>query len=184
MIVVGGLDSANTRRLAEISSACGTPTYHVETEAQLDVDALLRYRKVGLTAGASTPNWMIKRVIRRLEDEHGRRGNLAAFPCAPCCGGWSTRTSTRPAPWRRWRSPAWVCCVGAGREALCMAVAFCFVLGQHLLNQSLRRLSLYLSEPSRADFFLAHEGKLLALAVGSALGALALALLVGPGVLL
>ncbi len=184
MIVVGGLDSANTRRLAEISAACGTPTYHVETEAQLDVDQLLRYQKVGLTAGASTPSWMIKRVVRRLEDEHSRRSNLAAFLVRTLlrrlvdadvyAAGAATALAYAGMHLLRVRPEA---------EGLCMALAFCFVLGQHLLNQYVRRLSLYLSEPSRADFFLAHEGKLLALAVASALAALALGLLLGPGVL-
>ncbi len=184
MIVVGGRNSANTRRLAEISKACGTPTYHVETEAELDVDDLLRYHKVGLTAGASTPNWMIKRVVRRLEDEHRRRSNLAAF---------LVRTLLRrlvDADVYAAGAAAVLVFVGMRLlplgpvpEGLCMALAFCFVLSQHLLNQYVRRLTLYLSEPSRADFFLTHQGKLLALAVGSAVAALGLAFAVGPGAL-
>ncbi|GAH69219.1 unnamed protein product, partial [marine sediment metagenome] len=73
MIVVGGFNSANTRRLAQISAATGAPTYYVETDAQLDIARILQYERVGLTAGASTPNWMIKKVIRRLADEHRKR---------------------------------------------------------------------------------------------------------------
>jgi len=126
---------------------------------------------------------MIKRVIRRLEDEHRRRSNLAAF---------LVRTLLRRlvdadvyaagAAAALAFAGAHLVPVGPVPEVLCMALAFCFVLGQHLLNQYVRRLSLYLSEPSRADFFLAHERKLLALAVASALVGLALAFLLGPGV--
>jgi (E)-4-hydroxy-3-methyl-but-2-enyl pyrophosphate reductase len=67
VIVVGGTDSGNTRRLAEIAEQEGRRTYHVESEAELDLDALASIDKIGITAGASTPNWMIKKVHSRLE---------------------------------------------------------------------------------------------------------------------
>jgi 4-hydroxy-3-methylbut-2-enyl diphosphate reductase len=70
VIVVGGRNSGNTRRLAEIARESGKPAYHIESEADLeniDTDALVRARHVGITAGASTPNWIIKKVYRALE---------------------------------------------------------------------------------------------------------------------
>ncbi len=70
VIVVGGRNSGNTRRLAEIARQTGKPAYHVETEADLesiDMDALASARHIGITAGASTPNWVIKKVYRALE---------------------------------------------------------------------------------------------------------------------
>ena len=63
LIVVGGINSANTRRLAQIAQECGTATQHVETEKQIDWNRLRDCRTVGITAGASTPHWMIKRVV-------------------------------------------------------------------------------------------------------------------------
>jgi 4-hydroxy-3-methylbut-2-enyl diphosphate reductase len=68
MIVVGGRNSANTIRLAELAAETGTPTYHVETSDDLDVESLKRLKTVGLTAGASTPNWMIVEVAERLNE--------------------------------------------------------------------------------------------------------------------
>ncbi len=62
LIVVGGRNSANTQRLAKIARACGTPTQLVETEQEIDWEKIADCRTVGITAGASTPNWMIKRV--------------------------------------------------------------------------------------------------------------------------
>lgn len=62
LIVVGGKNSANTQRLAKISQDCGTPTQHVETEEEINWEAIANYRTIGITAGASTPIWMIKRV--------------------------------------------------------------------------------------------------------------------------
>jgi 4-hydroxy-3-methylbut-2-enyl diphosphate reductase len=70
VIVVGGHNSGNTRRLAEIARESGKPTYHIESETDLDkidTDALVAARHVGITAGASTPNWVIKKVYRTLE---------------------------------------------------------------------------------------------------------------------
>lgn len=68
MVIVGGLHSANTRRLAEIARATGIPSFHVETADDLDVSALAAFRVVGLTAGASTPNWVTRSVLQVLED--------------------------------------------------------------------------------------------------------------------
>ena len=62
LIVVGGKNSANTQRLAKIATKNGTPTQLVETEQEIVWDKIAQCRTVGITAGASTPNWMIKRV--------------------------------------------------------------------------------------------------------------------------
>ena len=62
LIVVGGKNSANTQRLAKIAAGCGTPTQQVETEQEIDWNAIADCKTIGITAGASTPNWMIKRV--------------------------------------------------------------------------------------------------------------------------
>ena len=67
VVVVGGRASANTQRLGEIATAMGRPVFLVETEAELDLAALSRFDRVGVTAGASTPTWMINRIVRTLE---------------------------------------------------------------------------------------------------------------------
>lgn len=66
VIVVGGRNSANTRRLAELCSAAGVPTHHVETAEEIDAAWFEGAQRVGLTAGASTPDWIIEEVARRL----------------------------------------------------------------------------------------------------------------------
>jgi 4-hydroxy-3-methylbut-2-enyl diphosphate reductase len=70
VIVVGGRNSGNTRRLAEIARETGKPAFHIESETDLkaiDSDVLAGARHIGITAGASTPNWIIKKVYRALE---------------------------------------------------------------------------------------------------------------------
>jgi (E)-4-hydroxy-3-methyl-but-2-enyl pyrophosphate reductase len=68
MVVVGGSNSGNTRRLYEVSQSTGKPTFHVETEKELQDPWFSSTGTVGVTAGASTPNWMIKRVMERLKN--------------------------------------------------------------------------------------------------------------------
>ena len=62
MIVVGGRGSANTTRLVQICEREGVPTFHIEMEHELDLGKLNNCNVVGLTAGASTPQWLIKRM--------------------------------------------------------------------------------------------------------------------------
>ncbi len=71
VVVVGGYNSANTQRLVQVSKEAGLPTFHVETEKDLDKGALSRIKVVGVTAGASTPNWMIRNVVKEIEGIRG-----------------------------------------------------------------------------------------------------------------
>jgi hypothetical protein len=67
MIVVGGKNSANTSRLAQL---CATKckTYHIETAAELQEDWMKDVNKIGITAGASTPDWIIKEVYKQCQN--------------------------------------------------------------------------------------------------------------------
>ena len=67
LVVVGGRDSGNTRRLAQVAKAAGTPCVHVETADELTPALVAGYRTIGLTAGASTPKKIIDRVQQVLE---------------------------------------------------------------------------------------------------------------------
>ena len=70
VIVVGGRSSGNTKRLVDIARQAGKPAFHIENEddlADLDLQALTGASQIGITAGASTPNWVIKKIYRALE---------------------------------------------------------------------------------------------------------------------
>lgn len=67
MIVVGGKNSGNTRRLAEICAAACASTHHIESEDELDPAWFAGAYEVGITAGASTPQEHIDRVRARIE---------------------------------------------------------------------------------------------------------------------
>ncbi len=66
IIVVGGRDSANTRRLAEICTREGAVAHQIEQAAELDPAWVIGHPRVGVTAGASTPDWVVNEVIEAL----------------------------------------------------------------------------------------------------------------------
>lgn len=68
MIVIGGRNSANTTRLAEVCREEGAVTYHIETADELRHAWFHHQDKVGITAGASTPDWIIEEVVCIMED--------------------------------------------------------------------------------------------------------------------
>ena len=68
MVIVGGLNSGNTRRLAEISRNLGIFTVHCENASALPLDRLRALQPVGLSAGASTPDAHIDEVERELRN--------------------------------------------------------------------------------------------------------------------
>lgn len=66
MIVVGGKNSANTRRLAEVCLAIQPKTYHIEVASELDPAWFAGAKSAGITSGASTPDWLINEVVERI----------------------------------------------------------------------------------------------------------------------
>ncbi|MCX8075955.1 MAG: 4-hydroxy-3-methylbut-2-enyl diphosphate reductase [Aquificaceae bacterium] len=67
MIVVGGKNSGNTRRLYQIAKSLNPNSYHIETSEELKKEWFNGVRKVGITAGASTPDWVIQSVVHRVK---------------------------------------------------------------------------------------------------------------------
>ncbi len=66
MLVIGGYDSANTRHLAELCKASGVRTQHIESADDIDPCRNYRVSSIGVTGGASTPEWVIREVIEKL----------------------------------------------------------------------------------------------------------------------
>jgi 4-hydroxy-3-methylbut-2-enyl diphosphate reductase len=67
MFVLGGLESANTRRLAELCKKVNKQTYHLHNWNELDKAVLSGRDTAGVTAGASTPDWIINEFVKNLE---------------------------------------------------------------------------------------------------------------------
>ncbi|MFO8032442.1 MAG: 4-hydroxy-3-methylbut-2-enyl diphosphate reductase [Desulfohalobiaceae bacterium] len=67
VVVVGGYNSGNTRRLVQVVRSAGVPGLHVQDEQDLPLQELQTVGRIGLTAGASTPKNVIDRVQQALE---------------------------------------------------------------------------------------------------------------------
>ncbi len=67
MLVVGGFNSANTRRLAEVCAELQPRTHHIETASEINPEWFADVERVGVTAGASTPKWIIDEVMAKIE---------------------------------------------------------------------------------------------------------------------
>ncbi|BCB95390.1 4-hydroxy-3-methylbut-2-enyl diphosphate reductase [Dissulfurispira thermophila] len=72
MIVVGGKNSANTTQLTQLCNSVSIPAYHIETASEIREEWFSNVKKVGITAGASTPDWIISDVEKRIRDIGGR----------------------------------------------------------------------------------------------------------------
>ncbi len=69
MLVIGGYNSANTTRLAEVCREQNSSTYHIEKLEDFDFRLLNNKEKIGITAGASTPDWVIKEIVKKLSQK-------------------------------------------------------------------------------------------------------------------
>ena len=71
MFVVGGKNSANTTQLTLLCRSLSVPTHHIETSSEIKKEWIKGAKKVGITAGASTPKWIIQEVGKRIRHTGG-----------------------------------------------------------------------------------------------------------------
>ena len=67
MIVIGGKNSSNTKQLHSICIENCSDSYLIENDKELEKTWFLNKKLCGITAGASTPDWIIQRVIEEIE---------------------------------------------------------------------------------------------------------------------
>jgi (E)-4-hydroxy-3-methyl-but-2-enyl pyrophosphate reductase len=152
MVIVGGKESANTKRLAEVSKETGIPTLSVETDEELIGLGLEEFKIVGVTAGASTPNWMISRVVDTLETIRpkgkpqlfsriyegiifiGKSNILVAIGASAM---YYTSAALQRAPLRLSN----------------LLIAFLYVYAMHILNQFTDREASEINDPAKVKFY-------------------------------
>ncbi|MBT0653661.1 4-hydroxy-3-methylbut-2-enyl diphosphate reductase [Geomobilimonas luticola] len=67
MVVIGGYNSANTKRLTEVCTELQPKSFQIETAQELNPAWFDKVERVGVTAGASTPKWLIDEVVERIQ---------------------------------------------------------------------------------------------------------------------
>ncbi len=150
MVVVGGKESGNTRRLVKISERAGVPTFHVETEKDLDLGALIRYSVIGVTAGASTPNWLISKVVERLKALQMPKG-IAYY--LEKLGRLATISYLLLALGAGCLTYASVLIQGLEPKFSWSVVASLYVFSMHVLNRLTDKASEKYNQPGRMEFY-------------------------------
>jgi 4-hydroxy-3-methylbut-2-enyl diphosphate reductase len=67
MLIIGGKNSSNTTKLYQISKSVNPRSYHIESKEEIEPEWFLGANSVGITAGASTPKWVIDEVVEHLD---------------------------------------------------------------------------------------------------------------------
>jgi 4-hydroxy-3-methylbut-2-enyl diphosphate reductase len=68
MIVIGGKHSSNTKQLHSIASRGCSDSYLIENETELQIEWFLNKKLCGVSAGASTPDWIVQNVINKIKE--------------------------------------------------------------------------------------------------------------------
>jgi 4-hydroxy-3-methylbut-2-enyl diphosphate reductase len=179
IVVVGGKGSGNTQRLLKVAQEQGVPALHVETDEEIPPLVFSGARTVGVTAGASTPNWQIRRVIDRLR-QIGMSRTASPLRRLKMLGDIAVMTY------------CWAALGGGGLTAACLmlerrsvtwlplAVTMLFVFSMHLLNRIQERAgAVRFNTPEIAAFYARHRKLLTFLGALSSLAAIALSYQMG-----
>ncbi len=156
MIVVGGYHSGNTRRLVQISQAAGLPTFHIETEKDLEPHRLSGMGTVGVTAGASTPSWMIKNVVKKIEDIQSSRENRL-MPRIRKISKFFLLSNLVVGAGAASLSYASLALSGKTPGASYPAMTFLYIFAMHVLNRFLDKGASVYNDPERAAFYRKHH---------------------------
>ena len=174
MVVVGGYHSGNTRRLTLVAEASGLPTFHIETEEELDKTQLADMEIVAVTAGASTPNWMIKKVVQKIESIRGRKESLRSRwirralrllfmnNVMVALGGFSL-------------SFAATILLGKDPDWMHPSLVLLYLYGMYVLNRFLDKGASAYNDPGMASFYRRHRFLLICSGVAAIAGALGMA---------
>jgi (E)-4-hydroxy-3-methyl-but-2-enyl pyrophosphate reductase len=182
LVVVGGFHSGNTRRLVQVAQEVGMVTFHVETEEELNKERLSSMEVIGVTAGASTPNWMIRTVVQRIESIRSPRES------------WLNRLIARALKLLFLGnimvslgafSLAYASMVLMGRtpDLVHPTLAFFYIYAMYVLNRFLDKGASAYNDPERANFCRRHKTGLFLTGVGAMAAALILSHVLGPAVL-
>ena len=183
IVVVGGFHSGNTRRLAQVASSTGLPVFHVETDKQLDREKLSAMEIIGVTAGASTPNWMINKVVQKIESIRSRKETALnrflryavkfIFQCnlVAAFGAFSLGHAVNVLS-------------GRNPDLILPSLAFLYIYAMHVLNRLLDKGAGTYNDPERAAFYRKYRQILILSGLVAISGALALSALLSLPALL
>ena len=153
VVVVGGYNSANTRRLYEIAVSSGKPTFHIETADELSEQDFEGVEVVGLAAGASTPRWIIEGVKERLEGIGQAHISLLQLPVFKEIGFFLQEANIFSALAASGLALFSASILGVKDIFLFPLIAFLFVLGMHILVDIHDWRGFEIMDPDKMEFY-------------------------------
>ena len=176
-VIVGGRNSANTRHLATLAARAGKPVYHVETASELPLNQLKRAENIGISAGASTPNWIIERVIEAISSHRPHRRSLAHFFFS--LWTWAIKTDVYSSLGAGLLT--WMACALEGIELsfFPFLIAATYVFSMHTINRFIDREASTIIGSFREEVYLRRQRLLLFAAVLSLLVSVSFSALLG-----
>ncbi len=178
IVVVGGRNSANTMQLARLSELSGTSTFHIETADELNDTAIDRFSRIGVTAGASTPNWIIDRVVDDISDRQSRVHKPAPGPFQAWL--WTIRTDVYSALGAGCLSLVGMVLQGFPVHLLNMLTTALFVYAIHTLNRLTNREKTSILGSFREESYRRHSNRYFVSAAAALLLSLSIAFVIGP----
>ena len=178
IVVVGGYHSGNSRRLAQVSKSTGIPTFHIETEKDLVKEDFSSMEVIGVTAGASTPNWMIKNVVKEIEAIRGRgetfidrwiKKGLKFLLLSNLLGALGAFSLSYAAALLSGRRPGF----------LYPLLTLLYIYAMHVLNRFLDKGASTYNDPERASFYRRHMIFLVITGIGAIIVSLIISLHLG-----
>jgi (E)-4-hydroxy-3-methyl-but-2-enyl pyrophosphate reductase len=178
MVIVGGYDSGNTIRLYQVARSTGKPAFHVETEQELKEQWFSSEEVVGVTAGASTPNWMIKKVIDQLKTM-GKTRQKSFVSFLRKGARFLVKINVPEAVGAFSLTYAGLILSKGSAELIYPVLALLYVYGMHVLNRFLDKEASTYNDPGVALFYAQHRRFLIATALAGLGAGIILSLYLG-----
>nr|WP_319394826.1 4-hydroxy-3-methylbut-2-enyl diphosphate reductase [uncultured Desulfobacter sp.] len=162
VIVVGGKFSGNTKRLAQVAAETGKPSMHIEQASEIDYEAIGDVRSIAITAGASTPNWIINDTCSRVEqafrEKQSGRGKLRAVVDV------LMKTNIILAAGAACLTLGTALISGAKHPGVPAAIAMFYILSMQIMNNMMSIRADTYNKPDRAELYKENKQRLLVVA--------------------
>jgi (E)-4-hydroxy-3-methyl-but-2-enyl pyrophosphate reductase len=169
VIVVGGRQSGNTRRLVQVAARTGKKAIHIEDVQEINDQLLTGSTHVAITAGASTPNWIINQACQRVKNSIQKQRPITALIIM--LRDFLMKTNLMSALGAGFLAYACSVLLAVPNGIDHAFIAMFYVLSMHIMNNLFTVKSDRYNHPERAAFYWKHRTYLWALAmVSGALG--------------
>ncbi|HUV59293.1 MAG TPA: 4-hydroxy-3-methylbut-2-enyl diphosphate reductase [Desulfatiglandales bacterium] len=178
MVIVGGYNSGNTKRLYQLSQSTGKPAFHIETEKELQNSWFSSTEAAGVTAGASTPNWMIKSVTDRLKT----MGKIRQHPLRSIFKKvfqFLVKITLPEAIGAFFLTYAGLILSRGNADFIHPFLALLYVFSMHVLNRFLDKEASTYNDPGTARFYTQHKNFLITISLIGICAGLILSLALG-----